>query len=207
MQKPHKSVRVFKNSFMERLTHVHPLTPLMVWGPIILWLLWDSLITLELNPWQVGGLGLAAILSWSLTEYLLHRFIFHLEMDTPLGERFHFLVHGLHHVDPIDPTRLVMPPALSIILGILFYNLFYFIFGPLWVEPFFAFFLVGYLCYDYIHFAVHHFQPRTKIGKMLRHSHMQHHYVSPHARWGVSSPLWDYVFGSLEDTKKNEQTA
>jgi len=202
MQKPYKSIRVFKSSFMERFTHVHPLVPLIVWAPIAGWLLWRCFAVHELSPYLVGTLGVAGFFTWTFVEYVLHRFLFHYEGEGPVGQRIHFLIHGLHHADPVDPTRLVMPPAASIFIGTGLYTVFRSLMGPVWVEPFFTFFIIGYLCYDYIHFYVHFFNPKTRFGKFLKNSHMQHHYVSPSSRWGVSSPLWDYVFGTLEDADK-----
>lgn len=206
MQKPYKSLQVFKNPFLERFTHVHPLTPLVLWLPVVGWLLWRSTSEHQLSFVDVGTYGTAGFFLWTLVEYILHRFVFHLESDHPLGQKFHFLVHGLHHADPMDPTRLVMPPAASMFLATLFYFGFRGVLGPVLVEPFFAFFVLGYLCYDYIHFSVHHFSPRTRMGKYLKQSHMQHHYVCPNSRWGVSSPLWDYVFGTIETVKDKERT-
>lgn len=205
--KPYKSVRVFKSPLLERLTHVHPLTPLILWGPVSMWFIWRAFAVHQLSPITVACLGFIGFMTWTLAEYVLHRFLFHFEIDSPLGQRAHFLMHGLHHEDPIDPTRLVMPPSLSIILCIILYNIFQWALGPTWVDPFFGFFIIGYLCYDYIHFYVHHFRPQTRIGRYLKNSHMQHHYVSANSRWGVSSPFWDYVFGTLEESKKKEQTA
>lgn len=95
-----------------------------------------------------------------------------------------------------------MPPLPGIILGTAFYLAFTTVLGRMWGEPFFASFIVGYLCYDYIHFYVHHFQPRHPIGKFLKQSHMLHHYKDPESRWGVSSPFWDYVFGTLGSRAK-----
>ena len=95
-----------------------------------------------------------------------------------------------------------MPPVAAMILACVLYSIFRVFLGPTFVEPFFAFFLIGYLCYDYIHYAVHHFTPRTRVGKMLKQSHMNHHFVSHDSRWGVSSPFWDYVFGTLEEPKR-----
>jgi sterol desaturase/sphingolipid hydroxylase (fatty acid hydroxylase superfamily) len=92
-----------------------------------------------------------------------------------------------------------MPPFVSVILATLLFFSFRAIFGAVYVEPYFAGFLIGYLCYDYIHFSVHHFTPKTKLGKLLKQSHMHHHFITPNARWGVSSPFWDYVFGTLEE--------
>ncbi len=205
MQKTNKSIEVFKNPILERLTHVHPLTPFFLWMPIVFWLLWRSFTVYELSPFIIGILGVIGFFSWTLVEYLLHRYLFHFEFDSSQGQKFHFLIHGLHHADPDDPTRLVMPPIASIFLGITFFTLFKGVLGIRWAETFFAFFVFGYLCYDYIHFYTHHFIPKSSLGKFLKNSHMLHHYVSPNSRWGVSSPFWDYVFGSMEDIKSKEK--
>jgi dihydroceramide fatty acyl 2-hydroxylase len=200
MSRAYSSIRVFKNPILERTTHVHPLTPLMMWLPVAAWLFYRSLAVHQLSLSAVLVVGIAALVSWTLMEYVLHRYVFHFEARTPTQQRLQFLIHGLHHDDPVDPTRLVMPPAASLILAILIYSGLRALLGPVWVDPFFSFFLVGYLCYDYIHFGVHHFTPRTRLGKYLKQSHMLHHYVTPNARWGVSSPLWDYVFSTLNES-------
>jgi sterol desaturase/sphingolipid hydroxylase (fatty acid hydroxylase superfamily) len=206
MQKTYKSIRIFKSPTLERLTHVHPLTPLVVWSPIFAWLVWRTLFVDRMSLSSIFFLGFPGFFVWTLTEYLLHRFVFHYEGESEISQKLHFLIHGLHHADPIDPTRLVMPPAASLFIGGSLFLLFRLVLGPVLVEPFFMFFIIGYLGYDYIHFAVHHFRPRTRIGMFLKNSHMQHHYVSASSRWGVSSPFWDYIFGTLEDAKKKEQT-
>lgn len=205
MQKPYKSLQVFKNPYLEKLTHVHPITPLIVWTPIIAYLFWRSFIVDELSPFTIGSMGALGFGVWTIVEYLLHRYVFHYEGEGPITQRLHFLIHGLHHEDPVDPTRLVMPPAASLIIGFGLYSIFRPMVGPVLIDPFFAFFSIGYLCYDYIHYAVHHFTPRTRLGKFLKQSHMIHHFVSPNARWGVSSPIWDYVFGTMEDVKSKER--
>ena len=204
MGKRHESIRIFKSSFLEKFTHVHPLTPLILWTPVIAWLLWRSREVHGLSFLAIGLLGFLGLFIWSFTEYTLHRYIFHLKPKNHFQSRLQFIIHGLHHDDPIDPTRLVMPPLAGIGIAIVLFTFFRLIFGGVWVEPFFAFFLVGYLCYDYIHFSVHHFTPRTVFGKYLRQSHMIHHFVNSHSRWGVSSPLWDIVFGTYEPLKKEQ---
>src|SRR3954465_10705768 len=60
--------------------------------------------------------------------------------------------------------------------------------------PPFAGFILGYLFYDYTHYYVHHFVPRTDFGKRLREHHMRHHFQDHRYGYGVSSPLWDFVF-------------
>mgnify|MGYP001564135134 CR=1 FL=1 len=208
MSKQHQSIRIFKNDYLEKLTHVHPLTPLIMWGPFAVWMIWRALMVHSLSVWMIASVGICGFLAWTLVEYGAHRFIFHItengKLDGTFVERFQYVMHGLHHDDPVDATRLVLPPAPAAAFAIIFYSIFIQILGPVWVEPFFAFFLIGYLCYDYIHFAVHHFKPMTPVGRYLKQVHMIHHFVNPKSHWGVSSPLWDYVFGTLESPKSVE---
>ena len=65
--------------------------------------------------WLLGG-----YLFWTLTEYWLHRIVFHFEPEKGIGARLHWIIHGVHHDHPNDPMRLVMPPSLSIPLAALF---------------------------------------------------------------------------------------
>ena len=199
MQAAYKSIRLFKNPALEWVSHIHPLTPLAVWGPVAAWFIWRGFSLNGLSVFAVLGVGALALLAWSLAEYVLHRFVFHFHPEGELQERLQFIMHGIHHADPVDPTRLVMTPTVALILALIFYPIFRALLGPVWINPFFGFFIVGYLCYDYTHYAVHHFTPRTRFGKALKQSHMIHHYVNHNLRWGVSSPLWDWVFGTLSE--------
>lgn len=198
MKKPYPSLRVFENPYLERLTHVHPIMPLVVWAPIVLFLFYRSVATLGYSVASIVGLAVFGFFIWTLSEYLLHRYVFHFPARTPFQKRILFLIHGLHHDDANDPTRLVMPPAGSIILGILLYSGYRMVFAlfgdPNQVVPFFAGFVIGYLCYDYIHYGIHHFRITSRVGKWVKQNHMLHHFSDPESRWGVSTPIWDYVF-------------
>jgi sterol desaturase/sphingolipid hydroxylase (fatty acid hydroxylase superfamily) len=149
-----------------------------------------------------GGLSLilltlAGVGIWTLTEYWLHRLIFHWEPDNTWGRRMHFIIHGVHHDHPNDKMRLVMPPSVSIPLAALFFAAFWLIFGNPAAFPLFAGFIFGYLVYDYTHYYVHHFVPKSDLGKQLREQHMRHHFQDHRFGYGVSSPLWDVVFRTL----------
>jgi sterol desaturase/sphingolipid hydroxylase (fatty acid hydroxylase superfamily) len=198
---------MFENDFMESLSHVHPATPAIVWTPVIAWLIWRAFVVHELAASTVAGLALLGLFVWTLSEYLLHRLVFHFQAKSAIGKRIHFMIHGVHHDAPDDATRLVMPPVAAFILAAVLYTIFRLPLGPVLVEPFFAFFLIGYLAYDYIHYYVHHFNPRTRIGKFIKQNHMMHHFVTHNARWGVSSPLWDYVFGTAEEPGREPKKA
>lgn len=205
MANAYKSIRIFKNPLLERLTHVHPLTPLVMWAPVIGVLIWRSLTLHQISGLSLLLMAFLGMLTWTLSEYFLHRYVFHFTPKTPFQKQLVFLIHGLHHDDPVDPTRLVMPPVPALFFASILFGLFRLLLGPIWVEAFFAFFLVGYLCYDYTHFAVHHFTPRTRFGKMVKQHHMIHHFVAPDLCWGVSSPLWDSVFGTTQAAHKQKK--
>ncbi len=68
--------------------------------------------------------------------------------------------------------------------------------GATWFAPAFAGLTAGYLWYDLTHYAVHHLRPRTALGEMQRRNHMIHHFKRPDRLFGVTTPLWDLVFGT-----------
>lgn len=192
-----QSERLFKNDILESLTHVHPIIPLLFWSPVVVFLLWRSVSIHELAALQIATMAIPGLLIWTLTEYLLHRFVFHFAASSNFGKRLVHLFHGVHHDLPNDKTRLVMPPAGAVIVMSILWGLFSLVIPALWVEPFTAFFLIGYLIYDYTHYATHHFRMRHPLLQALKRHHMQHHFTTHEAKFGVSSPLWDRVFGTL----------
>ncbi len=74
--------------------------------------------------WQLLLTMGAGYVVWTLTEYWLHRIVFHFEPEQGVGLRLHWIIHGVHHDHPNDPLRLVMPPSASIPLALLFVGLF-----------------------------------------------------------------------------------
>lgn len=194
-------IRLFKSDFLEFFTHVHPGVVLAIWLPIALGFLYSSLRAGS-GALAILVCTLVGIFFWTLTEYTLHRFVFHYRPRSPRQERIVFLFHGVHHYQPKCKTRLVMPPVVSVPLAFVFYGLYDIGLGrllgqPQWVGAMFAGFILGYLSYDMIHYATHHFPMRWGFLKMVKRHHMQHHYKTPDQRFGVSSPLWDVVFGTL----------
>lgn len=189
------SAQMFKNKFLEALTKTHPLTPFIVYFPVVSYLIFYSLNKLNFKFITAVGLFTSGIFSWTLAEYLLHRFLFHFQPKTEIGFRIQFIIHGVHHQYPNDPKRLVMPPVVSLILAVIFWHLFKFSIG-IYTFAFFPGFVAGYIIYDMTHYAIHHFKPpKNKIRYLWKH-HLQHHYKAPDKFFGVSTPIWDYVFGT-----------
>jgi sterol desaturase/sphingolipid hydroxylase (fatty acid hydroxylase superfamily) len=198
-----ESIRIFKNPILESFTHVHPIVPLVLWAPVILFLFYRGATVKHVSPIQFSYLLICGLLLWTITEYVLHRYVFHWNSKSRAGKYFVFLFHGLHHDDPQDPTRLVMPPVPAILIVSLLWGLFSLIFPAQFLEVIMAYFLIGYLCYDYIHYATHHFAMTSTIGRYLRKYHLQHHYSGEASKYGVSSPLWDYIFGTVQGPKEH----
>lgn len=187
---------LFRNRVLDFFSRIHPSIPALIYLPVVF-----LLLVLGARDGQgaltIAALAAGGILLWTLAEYWLHRKLFHWEPDHPIGRRMHFVIHGIHHDHPNDKLRLVMPPAASLPLAGLFFGAFYLVAGLPAAYPLFAGFLLGYLMYDYTHYYVHHFVPKSQLGKRLREQHMRHHFQDHRFGYGVSSPLWDVVFGTL----------
>ncbi len=191
-----ETVRMFENDFMEALSKVHFTVPLFIYLPVVAFFLYRSIGIYSLSFITILSLLVLGIFVWTLTEYTLHRFIFHFVPDSNWGRKMHFIFHGVHHDYPNDSKRLVMPPSVSIPLAIIFYFLFKLILGQTLVAPFFVGFILGYLFYDMTHYAIHHFNMHNKFWLFIKNHHMKHHYKDPAKGFGVSSPLWDDIIGT-----------
>ncbi len=186
---------MFKSGLLDRFTRVHHLVPVVIFLPAIVLLFATGVGRVG---WLAAlGLAVGGYAFWTLAEYWIHRVIFHFEPDHGIGARLHWMIHGVHHDHPNDPLRLVMPPAASVPLALIFYALFWFVLGADRAFAFGAGFLAGYLAYDMIHYHLHHHSPRTRPGKWLRELHMRHHFQDDERGFGISAPYWDRVFGTM----------
>ena len=192
---------MFENDFLDRFTRVHPVVPVVLFAPAIAILAYMGANNrgAEAVAWIAGG-----YVFWTLTEYWLHRVVFHFEPEQGIGRRIHWMIHGVHHDHPNDPLRLVMPPSASIPLATIFLTLFWFALGTGRWAAFGAGFLAGYLAYDMLHYHVHHHVPKTRLGRRLREAHMRHHFQDHEAGYGVSAPYWDHVFGTAPKRRRRE---
>ena len=207
MAKKYKRVSITNNAFLERFSLVNWYTPFLVWIPVIIFLFIRNMNSYQHSTNIYILILISGVLLWTLTEYLMHRFLFHFNSSSKIGDRIVYIMHGNHHEDPADPLRGVMPilPA-TFYISILY--LLFSLFIPIqYLDALFASFLVGYLLYDGIHFYTHHGNPKNKVGKYLRKMHLIHH-VQEGTMFGISSPLWDLVFRTYyrKETEKKLAT-
>jgi dihydroceramide fatty acyl 2-hydroxylase len=192
---------MFESRFLDFFSRVHPAIPAIIFVPVVVGGVWLG-IDRGLAIGTTVLLFAAGLVIWTLTEYWLHRLFFHWEPKFTGGDRLHFIIHGVHHDHPNDAMRLVMPPAVSVPLAAAFLGLFVLIFGSPHAYPTFSGFILGYLGYDYMHYHLHHHVPKTKFGKRLRTHHMRHHFQDHRYGFGVSTPLWDAIMGTMPRSRK-----
>src|SRR5438132_13106866 len=160
------SVRMFDSDLVESLSRVHPATPFVIYLPFIAGSLYLAFSRMQLSAFSVAELFVFGLGIWTLLEYIIHRYVFHYEPSSRLGKQLHFVVHGVHHDYPNDAKRLVMPPSVSIPLAILFWALFAITLGR-FAPAVSAGFGFGYICYDSIHYAIHHFAMKRGVWLWL----------------------------------------
>ncbi|KAL4399179.1 fatty acid alpha-hydroxylase [Malassezia pachydermatis] len=135
---------------------------------------------------------------WTFLEYLFHRFLFHMDNYLPRYQvcyMLHFLLHGIHHFLPMDRYRLVMPPVLFAILSFPMLLLAHAVLPTAWANGVIAGSYSMYVVYDTMHYAMHHTRLPEYIRKQKRY-HLEHHYKNYELGFGVTSPIWDFVFGT-----------
>jgi dihydroceramide fatty acyl 2-hydroxylase len=199
------SPRMFESRLLDTFSRVHWTVPAIIFGPAIAIVLAHAL---SLMPWWQALLwAIGGYVFWTLTEYWLHRLVFHFEPEQGIGARLHWIIHGVHHDHPNDPLRLVMPPSVSIPLSAGFFGLFALVLGNPICFAFSAGFWSGYLGYDMLHYYVHHLpggrRPKAWIPRKLHELHMRHHFQDHDAGYGVSAPFWDHVFGTAPQRRRS----
>ncbi|MGE5107695.1 MAG: sterol desaturase family protein [Sphingobacteriales bacterium] len=196
--------QLFKNPYLEMLTKTHPL---VIWGmylPVIIYFLYYGYSSFNYSKTKVALIFLGGIFFWTLFEYIAHRFIFHWISDNPRIQKFAYILHGNHHHFPRDRHRLFMPPVPSLLISSLIFGIMYWMTGTK-VFIFFPGFILGYLLYGSMHYAIHAWSPPFKWMKPLWRNHHLHHYKNEHNGFGVSSTLWDHVFGTMFDLKNEKE--
>ncbi|KAK6455047.1 uncharacterized protein RJT20DRAFT_129716 [Scheffersomyces xylosifermentans] len=168
----------------------------MVWLPVNFYVFYIGWINqpkvTALSFWVLG------LFVWTFIEYCLHRFLFHLDRylpDHPIALTFHFLFHGIHHYLPMDGLRLVLPPALFLLLSFPIYKFFFTILPYYHACSGFAGGMLGYIMYDMTHYVLHHAR-LPKYFQELKTYHLEHHYKNYELGFGVTSKFWDVIFGT-----------
>lgn len=181
------SAQLFRSHTMELLTRTNPLLHVFTYGGAVLFFLLKNEQALGISVM----LFLSGIFTWTLMEYLMHRYVFHIRF-----ERLQYMIHGVHHEFPRDKERLLMPPVPGIILLSLFFGLYYIMLRE-YTFAFFAGLVSGYMCYTFLHYVIHTWKPIKGLKFLWTHHHKHHNPVYGEKAFGVSTTLWDHIFGTM----------
>ncbi|KAI9296238.1 Inositolphosphorylceramide-B hydroxylase [Neoconidiobolus thromboides FSU 785] len=193
----------FSSPFLEMLTRTAWYVIPTFWLPVCFYFL---LLSYNLNTANniMGYCFIGGIFIFTLIEYSIHRFLFHLDdlvPDTPFFLFVHFLLHGVHHYIPMDRMRLVLPPVLGVALGLPLYKIVSLILNDSSLDGIrFALLsggVFGYICYDLVHYYVHHGHIFFNYFKEMKSYHMAHHHSNYQVGFGITSKVWDYVFDTV----------
>ncbi len=205
-----ESPRIFKNNLLDYFSRAHPILVPIVFLPVVGWFAFQAFSSYGIDLTSAIIWGISGLIVWTLFEYFLHRYLFHLHIDSDFGRKLHFYVHGVHHDYPNDALRLVIPPAASVILAVVMYWFFYaFIIGLGGTfgqhNIFYASFVFGYIVYDMMHYATHYYNFKAKWFQTIKRNHLDHHYVNHDKGFGLSNVFWDRVFRTEQDSIKRKR--
>ena len=200
---PRKEVRgrLFGNQLMESITRSRIEPPIVMHLLISGALFTYGIVSLGIVWWTAVIVAFAGYLFWSFAEYNVHRFLYHTETNSRPLYKIQHKTNSKHHQQTKDPRQLAMTPVTSLLNTDLFFLLFWLV-SPTYVFVFFPGFMLGYLTYITMHYAQHRYKtPRYGPWRKLWQHHFVHHYVDPYSCYGVSTRLWDHVFGTAAKAK------
>lgn len=194
--------RLFKNPLLEMLTKGHPALSWGIHVPIFVYCFYYGYITYDMSLLLMFGVFIFALFFWTFFEYIAHRYIFHLISEKQSLQKFTYIMHGNHHHYPKDKTRLFMPPVPSLIIAGALFGIQYLVLGK-YVFAFYPGFILGWLMYASMHYLIHAIEPPFKFLQPLWRNHHLHHYRNENLGFGVSNTIWDKVFGTMFDFRKD----
>jgi sterol desaturase/sphingolipid hydroxylase (fatty acid hydroxylase superfamily) len=186
-------LRLFRNPWLERLTVIPLGAFVALWAVLLPAIAYVGFVTAA-SQWAVP-LVFGGVIVWTLTEYALHRYVFHFDPSSPLLKQVIFVIHENHHTDPDDALRNLMPPIVSIPVGGLVWGLSLLVLGALGTW-FLLGFMTGYVAYDLVHFATHRVPMKGRIGRMLKTHHMRHHHLKVEGNYAITGMIWDRIFAT-----------
>jgi sterol desaturase/sphingolipid hydroxylase (fatty acid hydroxylase superfamily) len=144
----------------------------------------------------LAALSLLAVgvVLWSLGEYLMHRFAMHALRGRGLASREH-LRHHAEQDSVLESWYLAWTGV--VVVGTALGALAAWVLGPVGVALGVGW-VGAYGFYDWIHWRAHRRPIANAYERWVRRHHFHHHFGHPLANQGVTTPVWDLVFGTYQ---------
>ena len=141
---------------------------------------------------------ISGIATWTLTEYLLHRFLGHVHRGKNFFKKEHLQHHAkVNYFAPIYKKAIAAMAVSAIMFGIIS------LFAPyLTTLAFIAGFTGMFGLYELTHYRFHTTDPVARPFIILRKHHFYHHFHDPRTNHGVTTRIWDRVFGTFRRVEK-----
>ena len=130
----------------------------------------------------------------------MHRFVFHFVSNHKLIQRFHHIFHGIHHDNPRDEKRTLMPPVPGLLFAGIYLGIAWLFIGQ-YSLILISGLVIGYLAYSSLHYAIHVYKAPKWLQFLWTH-HLLHHYQQPERAFGVTTRFWDKVFRTMPKKMK-----
>ena len=180
------------------------LIPFYFYTPLALGLGVAAMISETRSLTSILFLFLTGVLTWALIEYCLHRLVFHFDAQSEKGRSFVYGMHLSHHENPKTMDDLFASLRLSLPIVLLYCSLAWALMRS-WQAVVYLFIglTAGYFSYEFLHYQAHHRTPRLRVFRYLKTYHLLHHHQTSALRFGVTSPLFDYLFGTFKSPRQN----
>jgi sterol desaturase/sphingolipid hydroxylase (fatty acid hydroxylase superfamily) len=199
-----KTQDLFKHPFLNKLTRTNSILVIRIYTLISASVFSYGVFSVDISLFRAILCLVLGLLLFTLVEYLIHRFVYHSGEDYLDDKNWQYKAHGVHHSFPREKDLLAMPLPLALVASGILFLLFYALMSSL-VFFFFPGFLLGYAGYLFIHYKVHTRKPPKNLLRYLWIHHHIHHHIQDDKAFGVSSPLWDFVFGTMPSYKDQAQ--
>jgi sterol desaturase/sphingolipid hydroxylase (fatty acid hydroxylase superfamily) len=142
---------------------------------------------------------LTGLLAWTLIEYGLHRFVFHIRLPVrnPWMRTLLSASHLEHHAAPRDRSKVLVQSVYGLTVSAMVFGILYLVTRSLFTSTgVIAGIWTGFLYYEAVHYRVHFSLSGNGLIARQRKAHFHHHFTNNKQNFGVTSPLWDLVFGT-----------
>lgn len=136
---------------------------------------------------------LIGMVLWTFAEYMLHRFLGHVHKGVNFFKKEHVVHHAkVNYFAPVYKKIIAVVIIAPIMLAILSVFLIWY-----YALSFIIGFLGMYMIYEITHYRYHTVKPLIQPFIILRKHHFYHHFHNPKMNHGVTTRIWDKIFGTF----------
>ena len=142
-------------------------------------------------------LFLSGLLMWTVMEYIFHRVLLHHRFRGPFLHKVIASAHMRHHATPGDANHILVYPSFALVFSTIIYASLALLTGSGYATTgIISGIWAGFLYYEAVHYRVHVSLKSSGLLQRQRRAHFHHHFADSSTCFGVTSPIWDYIFGT-----------